>query len=210
MSRTRDNHYHLISSSSQNLDVDSLEENPNSKVVEDVGEDEDFKGESWVSAVEFVNANGGIVNGCLGDIKNYLKNEKLKQVVAIIKSCTPNALDDLTVTLKDVSQMFSPKPSIHYLNITMRNLVKVLPKNIVSESCSGVGGSGMLDEVKIIKMVEEEEMAELELQVGRNLIDQEEHKLRLDKEALILTFEEKQEKQWLNKNVRTNVGKIKS
>ncbi|GKA83021.1 hypothetical protein Tco_0789769, partial [Tanacetum coccineum] len=48
------------------------------KVIEDVGEDEDFKGESWVRAVEFVNANGGIVNGCLGDMKDYLKNEKLE------------------------------------------------------------------------------------------------------------------------------------
>ncbi|GKC73877.1 hypothetical protein Tco_1119760 [Tanacetum coccineum] len=28
------------------------------KVVEDVGEDEDFKGRPWVSAIEFVNANG--------------------------------------------------------------------------------------------------------------------------------------------------------
>ncbi|GJR69005.1 hypothetical protein Tco_0015070 [Tanacetum coccineum] len=73
------------------------------KVVEDVGEDEDFKGGSWVSTVEFVNSNGGIVNGCLGDIKNYLNNEKLEQVVAIIKSRTPNVLDDLTVILKDLS-----------------------------------------------------------------------------------------------------------
>ncbi|GJX64757.1 hypothetical protein Tco_0299100 [Tanacetum coccineum] len=78
---------------------------PRRKVVDDVGEDEDFKGGSWVSAVEFVNANGGgIVNGCLGDIENYLKNEKLKQIVAIIKSCTPNALGDLIVTLKDLSE----------------------------------------------------------------------------------------------------------
>ncbi|GJW38126.1 hypothetical protein Tco_0063971, partial [Tanacetum coccineum] len=29
------------------------------KVVDDVGKDEDFKGRSWVSAVEFVNADGG-------------------------------------------------------------------------------------------------------------------------------------------------------
>ncbi|GJQ94082.1 hypothetical protein Tco_0005221 [Tanacetum coccineum] len=73
------------------------------KVVEDVGEDEEFKGGSWVSAIEFVNASGGgIVNGCLRDIENYL-NGKLEQVVAIIKSCTPNALGDLTVTLKDLS-----------------------------------------------------------------------------------------------------------
>nr|GEY00201.1 hypothetical protein [Tanacetum cinerariifolium] len=74
------------------------------KVVDDVGEDEDFKGGSWVSTVEFVNSNGeGIVNGCLGDIKNYLMNEKLEQVLAIIKSYTTNALVDLIVTLKDLS-----------------------------------------------------------------------------------------------------------
>ncbi|GKA16143.1 hypothetical protein Tco_0695890 [Tanacetum coccineum] len=74
------------------------------KVVDDVGEDEDFRSGSWVSAVEFVNANGGgIVNGCLGDIENYLKNGKLEQVVTIIKSCTLNALGDLTVILKDLS-----------------------------------------------------------------------------------------------------------
>ncbi|GJS32335.1 hypothetical protein Tco_0530717 [Tanacetum coccineum] len=73
------------------------------KVVEDVGKYEDFKGGSWVNAFEFVNANGGIVNGCLGDIKNHLKNGKLEQVVAIIKSYTLNAFSDLIVTLKDLS-----------------------------------------------------------------------------------------------------------
>nr|GEU73244.1 hypothetical protein [Tanacetum cinerariifolium] len=52
---------------------------------------------SWVSVIEFVNANDGvIVNRCFGDIENYLENGKLEKVVAIIKSCTPNALDDLT------------------------------------------------------------------------------------------------------------------
>ncbi|GJU32696.1 retrovirus-related pol polyprotein from transposon TNT 1-94 [Tanacetum coccineum] len=51
------------------------------KVVEDVGEDEDFN-----------------------DIENYLKNEKLEQVVAITKSCTPNTLGDLIMTLKDLSE----------------------------------------------------------------------------------------------------------
>ncbi|GKE07430.1 hypothetical protein Tco_1399448 [Tanacetum coccineum] len=34
------------------------------KVVEDVGEDDDFKSGSWVSATNYVNANGGIVTGC--------------------------------------------------------------------------------------------------------------------------------------------------
>ncbi|GJZ51005.1 hypothetical protein Tco_0605520 [Tanacetum coccineum] len=98
------------------------------KIAEDVGEDEDFKGGSWVSIVEFVNANGGIVNGCLGDIKNYLKNRKLDQVVKIIKSCTSNAFGDLIVTLKDLS---------------------------VPENGCGVGDSEMLDEEEIIKMLEE-------------------------------------------------------
>ncbi|GJZ81974.1 putative reverse transcriptase domain, ribonuclease H-like domain, aspartic peptidase domain protein [Tanacetum coccineum] len=68
------------------------------KVVEEVGEDEDFKSGSWVSA-DYVNVNGDNVSGCLGDIKNFLKNGKLKQVVAIIKSYTPNSLGDLTVTI---------------------------------------------------------------------------------------------------------------
>nr|GEZ03739.1 hypothetical protein [Tanacetum cinerariifolium] len=73
------------------------------KAIDDVDEDEDFKGGSWVSTVEFVDDNGrGIVNGHLGDIENCLKNRKVKQVVLIIKSCTLNALEALTVTLKDL------------------------------------------------------------------------------------------------------------
>nr|GEU59093.1 reverse transcriptase domain-containing protein [Tanacetum cinerariifolium] len=73
------------------------------KVVEDVGEDADFNSGVWVSATNYVNAFGGNVIGCLGDIDNILKKEKLEQVVAIVKSCSPNALGDLNVTLKDLS-----------------------------------------------------------------------------------------------------------
>nr|GEW27398.1 hypothetical protein [Tanacetum cinerariifolium] len=62
-------------------------------VVEDVGEDADFNSGAW----------GGTVTGCLGDIDNFLKKEKLEQVIAIVKSCSPNALRDLNVTLKDLS-----------------------------------------------------------------------------------------------------------
>ncbi|GJX33868.1 retrotransposon protein, putative, ty1-copia subclass [Tanacetum coccineum] len=50
-----------------------------------------------------VNAFGGTITGCLGDIDNFLKKEKLEQVVAIVKSCSPNAPGDLNVTLKDLS-----------------------------------------------------------------------------------------------------------
>nr|GEZ05936.1 F-box domain-containing protein [Tanacetum cinerariifolium] len=103
------------------------------KVVEDVGEDADFNGGAWVSATNYVIAFDGIVTGCWGDIDNFLKKGKLEQVVAIVKSCYPNALGDLNVTLKDVSgaamilanvSVFTPKPSEHYFNITKRNVVE--------------------------------------------------------------------------------------
>nr|GEU98080.1 RNA-directed DNA polymerase, eukaryota [Tanacetum cinerariifolium] len=73
------------------------------KVAEDVGEDIDFNSGAWVSATNYVNAFGGTITVCLGDIDNFLKKEKLEQVVAIVKSCSPNALGDLNVTLKDLS-----------------------------------------------------------------------------------------------------------
>ncbi|GKE25152.1 zf-CCHC domain-containing protein [Tanacetum coccineum] len=139
------------------------------KVVEDVGEDEDFKSGTWVSATDYVNANGGTVTGCLGDIKNFLKNGKLDQVVPIVKSCSPNVIGDLTVTMKDLSgtipgtihykvigeggygkditvgaalilanvSVLSSKSSLHYINITMGNVVKVFRKDTVPESDSG-------------------------------------------------------------------------
>ncbi|GKB96123.1 transposase, MuDR, MULE transposase domain protein [Tanacetum coccineum] len=126
------------------------------KVVEDVGEDDDFKSGPWFSSTNYVNTNGGTITGCLGDIKNFLKNRKLDQVVAIVKSCSPNAIGDLTVTMKDLTctipgtihykvigeggygkditvgtalilanvLVFSPKPSMHYLNITMRTSLR--------------------------------------------------------------------------------------
>ncbi|GKD38057.1 hypothetical protein Tco_1258264 [Tanacetum coccineum] len=139
------------------------------KVVEDVGEDGDFKSGSLVSATDYVKANGGIVSECLGDIENFLKNGKLDQVVAIVKSCSLNVVGDLTVTMKDLSSLipgtihhkvvdeggygkdntavvalilvnvsvFSPKPLMHYLNITMRNAVNVFRKDTVPGSGSG-------------------------------------------------------------------------
>ncbi|GJU29223.1 zinc finger, CCHC-type containing protein [Tanacetum coccineum] len=105
-------------------------------VVEDVDKDDDFKS---------------------------VPKGKLDQVVAIVKSCSPNVLGDLTVTMKDLSgtipgtihykvisegayrkditvgaamilanvSVFSSKPSMHYLNITKRNVVKVFRKDMV-------------------------------------------------------------------------------
>ncbi|GJS42694.1 reverse transcriptase domain-containing protein [Tanacetum coccineum] len=77
-----------------------------------VVEDEDFNSGAWVSATNYVIANGGTVTGCLGDIDNFLKNGKLEQVVGIAKSCSPNVIGDLTVTIKDLLGII-PR-TIHY------------------------------------------------------------------------------------------------
>ncbi|GKB84636.1 hypothetical protein Tco_0956908 [Tanacetum coccineum] len=94
------------------------------KVIEDVGEDDDFTRAPWLSTIDYVNVDGGIVTGCFGDVKKFLKNGKLKQIVAVIKSCTPNALGDLTVTLKDLSGTIFG--TIHYKVLTEERFAKAI------------------------------------------------------------------------------------
>ncbi|GKB39462.1 GPCR kinase [Tanacetum coccineum] len=86
--------------------------------------------------------------------------------------------------------VFSPKPSMPYLKIAMRNVVKVFHKDLVPGNGSGVGGSGMLmEEDDIVKLMEEEEMVDLELHVCGNVIDQADL-YKFDEEALNLILEE--------------------
>ncbi|GJV38520.1 hypothetical protein Tco_1410997 [Tanacetum coccineum] len=89
-------------SSSTRVEPSSSTLNP--KVVEDVGEDDDFKSgvRGYVHKLCY-ELQCGIVTGCLGDIKNFLKKGKLDEVVAIVKSCSPNDIGDLNVTMKDLS-----------------------------------------------------------------------------------------------------------
>ncbi|GKF39298.1 transposase, MuDR, MULE transposase domain protein [Tanacetum coccineum] len=94
------------------------------KVIEDVGEDDDFTRVSWLSAINYVNVDGWIVTGCFGDVKKFLNNGKLEKIVAVIKSCTLNALGDLTVTLKDLSGIISI--TIHYKVLTEERFAKAL------------------------------------------------------------------------------------
>ncbi|GKA87875.1 zf-CCHC domain-containing protein [Tanacetum coccineum] len=114
------------------------------KIVEDVGDDDDFKSGAWVNATNYVTATGGTITGCLRDIKNFLKKGKLDEVVAIVKSCSPN---DMVISIKDITveaamilanvSVFTHKPSKHYLNITMRNVIKVFRKDTAPRSGSG-------------------------------------------------------------------------
>ncbi|GKC16949.1 transposase, MuDR, MULE transposase domain protein [Tanacetum coccineum] len=131
------------------------------KITEEASEDDHFTCGPWLSAVQYLAAEGSIATRCFGDMKTFCKNGKLEKVVAVIKSCMPNVLGDLTVTLKDLLgiisgtihhkvlkeegygkaitvgavlilrnvSMFSPKSSGHYLNITLKNMVKVFHKD---------------------------------------------------------------------------------
>ncbi|GJW94425.1 hypothetical protein Tco_0174097 [Tanacetum coccineum] len=92
------------------------------KVIKYVGEDDDFTRASWLSVLDYVNVDGGIVTGCCGDVKKFLKNGNLEKVVAVIKSCTLNALSGLTVTLKDLSGTISV--TIHYKVLTEERFAK--------------------------------------------------------------------------------------
>ncbi|GKC45848.1 reverse transcriptase domain-containing protein [Tanacetum coccineum] len=132
------------------------------KVIEDVFENDHFTSGPWLSAVVYLHGEGVIAYGCLGDMKTYCKNGKLERAVGVVMTCTPNALGDMTITLKDLSgtmggsihfkvfqqdegyarsikvenvlilrnvSVFTPKPSNHYLNITLRNIIKVFDKD---------------------------------------------------------------------------------
>ncbi|GKD13903.1 reverse transcriptase domain-containing protein, partial [Tanacetum coccineum] len=123
-----------------------------------MSEDDHFMQGPWLQAIVYLHGEGVIVFGCLGDKKNHCIKGKLELVVGVVKSCTPNSLGDMTVTLKDPTgtmggtihdkvfqnenygyaksikvgsvlilrnvYVWTPKPSQHYLNITIRNIVK--------------------------------------------------------------------------------------
>nr|GEU48705.1 hypothetical protein [Tanacetum cinerariifolium] len=177
---------------------------------EDVGEDKYFKSGSWVSATDYVNANGGTVTVCLGDIKNFLKNGKLDEVVAIVKYCSPNVIGDLTMTTKDLFGIIpetiqykvideggygkditvgaalilanvlvlSLKPSMHYLNITMRNVVKVFCKDTATGSGSDANiglftkSDGNRNDAKVLKEVVLPSDEPVAMEVQSPLVDQ--------------------------------------
>ncbi|GJY72916.1 hypothetical protein Tco_0477347, partial [Tanacetum coccineum] len=85
---------------------------------------DDFTCTSWLSMLDYVNVDGGIMTGYFGDVKKFLKNQKLEKVVAVIKSCTLNALGDLTITLTDLSSTISG--TIHYKVLTEERFAKAI------------------------------------------------------------------------------------
>nr|GEY99776.1 hypothetical protein [Tanacetum cinerariifolium] len=130
------------------------------KVNKDVSVDDHFMQGPWLQAIVYLHGEGFIVSGCLDDMKKHCIKGKLKLVVGVVKSYTPNSLRDMTVTLKDPTSTiggtihykvfqneddgyaksikvgyvlilrnfsaWTPKPSQNYLNITIKNIIKLL------------------------------------------------------------------------------------
>nr|GEY64621.1 RNA-directed DNA polymerase, eukaryota [Tanacetum cinerariifolium]GEY67218.1 RNA-directed DNA polymerase, eukaryota [Tanacetum cinerariifolium] len=106
------------------------------KVIEDVGDDEDFKSGSWVSFTDHVHATGGIVTGLT--VKDFSGTipETLHQKVIGDGDYEKDITVGTAMILVNVS-VFTPKSSKHYLNITIRNVVKVFCKDTVHENDFG-------------------------------------------------------------------------
>nr|GFA78974.1 hypothetical protein [Tanacetum cinerariifolium] len=102
-------------------------------VVEDVDEDADF---NIVAIVKSCSLN------MLGDLKVTLKDlsgtipETIHYKVLDVGSYGNDITVGAAMILANVS-VFTPKPSQHYLNITMRNVIEVFRKDTVFESGSG-------------------------------------------------------------------------
>lgn len=131
-------------------------------------DDKDFSEDPWVSAVDYIRREGLLSNGgkAIGTPLSEIKSVccswgKVDQVVAIVKTCTPNGLGDIMVTLKDptgtidasvhrkvISEsefgrdirvgavvilnkvaVCAPSRSSRYLNITLKNIAKVITKD---------------------------------------------------------------------------------
>lgn len=65
--------------------------------------DDDFNSHAWLRALHFTQTTKDVVipTTPLSSVDNTLPHAIVNQVVAIINSCTPNGLGDMTVTLKD-------------------------------------------------------------------------------------------------------------
>nr|GEY17440.1 hypothetical protein [Tanacetum cinerariifolium] len=106
------------------------------KVAEDVGDDEDFKREPWVSATDYVHATGGIVTGLtMKDLSGNIPGTIHHKVIGD-RGYGKNITVGAAMILANVS-VFTHKPPKHYL--TMRNMVKVFRKDTIPGSGSGNG-----------------------------------------------------------------------
>nr|GEW20351.1 hypothetical protein [Tanacetum cinerariifolium] len=104
--------------------------------VEDVAEDDDFNSGAWVSATNYVIENDGNVTGLtMKDLSGTIARTVHHKVIGE-GGYGNDIIVGAALILANVS-VFSPNPSMNYLNITMRNVVKVFRKDTIPGSGSG-------------------------------------------------------------------------
>ncbi|XAR63967.1 hypothetical protein NMG60_11024140 [Bertholletia excelsa] len=86
------------------------------RAIEDAADDDDFKRKPWLSALQFLaqqeTERGDIHSTPICSVNESINIDRVDQVVAVIKSMTPNGLGDLMVTLKDPTGTI--RGSIHH------------------------------------------------------------------------------------------------
>ncbi|KAL0380166.1 UNVERIFIED_CONTAM: hypothetical protein Sangu_0080900 [Sesamum angustifolium] len=114
------------------------------RAMEDTAEfDHDFTGHPWLSALQFLGAEAGVLRSTpITSIKKCLNAGKVVQVVVVVKSCAPNGLGGLMVLLKDPTGTVGA--SIHHKvlsesefgkNISIGSVL-ILQKVFSQDSCS--------------------------------------------------------------------------
>ncbi|GJZ00481.1 transposase, MuDR, MULE transposase domain protein [Tanacetum coccineum] len=102
------------------------------KITEEASEDDHFTRGPWLSAVQYLAAEGSITTGCFGNMKPLSKMENLKSIIhyKVLNDevCGKAISVGAVLILRNVS-VFSPKSFGHYLNITLKNIVKVFQKD---------------------------------------------------------------------------------
>ncbi|GJS87023.1 hypothetical protein Tco_0769659 [Tanacetum coccineum] len=63
------------------------------KVIEDVGEDDDFTRAPWLSAIDYVNVDGGVVTGCFGPksvaVFHHVSTENGQDIFMLVEKYYP-------------------------------------------------------------------------------------------------------------------------
>nr|GEZ27510.1 hypothetical protein [Tanacetum cinerariifolium] len=106
---------------------------PRPSGIQGIGTKKSRRSGSWLKAIVYLHGEGVIASGCLGDMKKYCIKGKLELVVGVVKSCTPNSLGDMTVTLKDPTGIVYDVASRH---TQMRISGSHKP---ASPGCDGIG-----------------------------------------------------------------------
>ncbi|XP_010694562.2 uncharacterized protein LOC104907345 [Beta vulgaris subsp. vulgaris] len=92
------------------------------RVEEDSGEE--FSRRPWVFALEFLHRHGMADTTPVSAIKKCVNAQRIDKVVAIVKSCAPNGLGDVMITLKDPTGTISA--SIHRKVLSLEEFGKML------------------------------------------------------------------------------------